>query len=159
MMFERVVPAGKDAYFPLQFSQTGLTPSASVYEVNDATSGSAHSTVTSSVVELAGGLYALKVANGNMSSGKLYYATVSAGTEVIRVQTWAYDPQDHLGDVLSKMGATGAGGLFADNTTLYAEVQEVQTEIGDVSAAGITGNPASVAAALKVIFDLSLIHI
>jgi hypothetical protein len=153
MMFERVVPNGKDAYFPLQFSSTGLSPSASVYEVDDTTSGSAHSTVSGTVVELAGGLYALKVANSAMTSGKLYYATVSAGPEVVRVQTWAYAPQDHLGDVLDKMGATGPGGLFSDSTSLYAEIQEVQTEIGDVSAAGITGSPASVAAALKVIFD------
>jgi hypothetical protein len=153
MMFERVIPSGKDAYFPLQFSSTGLSPSASVYEVDDTTSGSPHSTVAGTVVELSGGLYALKVANSAMTSGKLYYATVSAGIEVVRVQTWAYAPQDHLGDVLSKMGATGPGGLFADNTSLYAEIQEVQTEIGDVSAAGITGSPASVAAALKVIFD------
>jgi len=153
MMFERVIPSGKDAYFPLQFSSTGLTLTSNVYEVNDATSGSAHSTVTSSTVELAGGLYALKVAAGNMTAGKMYYATVSAGQEVVRVQTWAYAPQDHIGDALSAMGATGAGGLFNDSTNLYAEIQEVQTEIGDVSAAGIAGSPASVAAALKIVFD------
>jgi hypothetical protein len=153
MMFERVIPSGKDAYFPLQFSSTGLTLTANVYEVNDATSGSAHSTVTSSTVELAGGLYALKVAAGNMTAGKMYYATVSAGQEVVRVQAWAYAPQDHIGDALSAMGATGAGGLFNDSTNLYAEIQEVQTEIGDVSAAGIAGSPASVAAALKIVFD------
>lgn len=153
MMFERVIPSGKDAYFPLQFSSTGLTLTSNVYEVNDATSGSAHSTVTSSTVELAGGLYALKVAAGNMTAGKMYYATVSAGQEVVRVQTWAYSPQDHIGDALSAMGATGGSGLFNDSTNLYAEIQKVQTEVGDVSAAGITGSPTSVAAALKIVFD------
>lgn len=156
MMFERVVPAGKDAYFPLQFSESGLTPTASVYEVNDATSGSAHSTISGTVVELAGGLYALKVANNNMTSGKLYYATVAAGEQVVRIQTWAYDPQDHLGDVLSAMGATGAGGLFNDSTNLYDETKKVQDEIGDISAqtfASAGGTVDSVATALKEIYD------
>lgn len=155
MLFDRVVPAGKNAYFPFQMSAASLSPVATVYIANDASG--ADSTVASGVTvdDMGGGLYALKVLSANMTADNVYYGIVKAGSEVVRIPLWAYDPINHLKDVLGAMGATGAGGLFADTTNLYSEIKELQTELGDVSAQTFTGAgaQASVAVALATIFN------
>ena len=155
MIFDRVIPTGKNAYFPFQMSAASLSPTSLVYIANDAAGADGTLGAGVTVDDMGGGLYALKVTAANMSANGVYYAVITAGTESVRIPMWTYAPDLHIADVLAKIGATGAGGLFADNTTLYAEIQELQTEIGDVSAQTYTGisSPATVAASLATIFN------
>jgi hypothetical protein len=156
-LFDRVVPAGKDATFPFQMSATGLTTNPTVYQI--AGSNGAQSTVGGgvSVVDAGGGIYRLVVANGNMSGGNMYFGVVTAGDEVVRIPLWSYGPTDHIADVLSRLGgsanAMSFGGILSAATNMQDAVDVLGAELGDVSAAGIAGSPASVAAALKVLFD------
>lgn len=157
MLFDRVVPAGKNAYFPFQMSAASLSPVATVYLANDATG--ADSTVASGVTvdDMGGGLYALKVLSANMTKDNVYYGIVKAGSEVVRIPLWAYDPSNYIADVLGALGASGAGGLFADTTNLYSEIKEIQAELGNIDGPGITYTditaPATVAASLATIFN------
>lgn len=150
MLFDRIVPAGKNAYFPFQLSAAGLNPLATVYVANDATG--ADSTLQSgvSVDDMGGGLYALKVAAGNMSADGVYYGTVVAGDEFARIPLWAFAPTKHIAEVLVEL--QNADDAIA---AMQGDVSAIKTEIGDVSAASWTGlvsAPADVAAALSAIF-------
>jgi hypothetical protein len=155
MIFDRVIPEGKNAYFPFQMSAASLSPTSLVYIANDAAGADSTLGAGVTVDDMGGGLYALKVTAASMSANGVYYAVITAGTESVRIPMWAYAPFLHVADVLAKIGATGAGGLFEDNTNLYAEIKELQTEIGDVSAQTFTGAgaQASVAVALATIFN------
>jgi hypothetical protein len=155
MIFDRVVPAGKNAYFPFQMSAASLSPVATVYLANDAVGGDSTVTVGVSVDDMGGGLYSLKVLASSMTADNVYYGIVKAGNEVVRIPLWAYDPTNYVKDVLASMGASGVGGLFADGTNLYAEIKELQAELGDVSVETFTGitAPADVAKALATIFN------
>jgi hypothetical protein len=156
-LFDRIVPAGKDAIFPFQMSAASLSTTPSVYQI--AGSDGAKTTVGSgvSVIDDGGGLYRLKVLSGNMAGGNMYFATVSAGSEVVRVPMWSFSPPDHIADVLSKIGGSGGsmsfGGILAGANNLQGAIDLTAAELGDFSAAGITGSPASAAAAMKILFD------
>lgn len=136
MLFDRVIPSGNNAYFPFQMSAASLSPTAVVYEANDA--AGADTTVASgvSVDDMGGGLYALKVLAANMTADKMYYGVVTSGTESVRIPMWSYAPTKHIAEVLTELAA-------------------VKTEIGDVSGESFTGisAPASVAAALATIYN------
>jgi hypothetical protein len=92
MAFERVVPSGKNAYFPFQMSAASLNPTAVVYEADDA--AGVDSTLASgvSVDDMGGGLYALKVLSTAMTADKMYYAVVTKNSESVRIPLWAYAP-------------------------------------------------------------------
>lgn len=147
MTFERIVPSGKNAYFPFQMSAAGLNPIATVF-INDdsaAGGGSPHSTVSSgvSVVDLGGGLYALKVLSTSMTADTVYYGVVTKGNESVRIPMFAYAPADHVAQVL------------ADLAVVDGVVDGIASELGDVSAQSFDGisAPATVAAALATIFN------
>ena len=155
--FKNIVPSGNDAVFPFQMSAASLSTTATVYQL--AGTDGAKSTVASgvSVVDDGAGLYRLKVTSGSMSGGNMYYATVVAGSEQVRIPMWSYAPTGHTDDILSRLGGSAAAmsfsGILSGATNLEAGLQKLAGEMGDVSAAGITGSPVSVAAALKVLFD------
>ncbi len=147
MTFERIVPSGKNAYFPFQMSAGGLNPTATVFINDDAAAGGgvAHNTVSSgvTVVDLGGGLYALKVLSSSMTANTVYYGVVTKGNETVRIPMFAYAPADHIAKVLS------------DLAVVDGVVDDLKTEIGDVSAQSFDGiaAPATVAAALATIFN------
>lgn len=129
MLWDRIVPKSKNAYFPFQMSASSLSPSATVYIANDASGADSTVGAGVSVDDMGGGLYSLKVLAANMTVDGVYYAVVTAGTESVRIPLWAYAPTGHLEDVLNAMGATGASGLFAETTNLYAEIKELQSSL------------------------------
>lgn len=143
MLFDRIVPSGNDAYFPFQMSAASLSPSAVVYIAN--TDSGADSTVSSgvSVDDMGNGLYALKVTAANMTADAVYYAIVTAGSEVVRIPLWAYAPSAHIAEVL------------ADLATVDGVVDGIASEIGDVSTAftGAADSPTTVAEGLRAIYD------
>ena len=143
MAFERVVPSGKNAYFPFQMSAASLNPTAVVYEADDA--AGVDSTLASgvSVDDMGGGLYALKVLSTAMTADKMYYAVVTKNSESVRIPLWAYAPANHIAQVLS------------DVATVDTVVDGIASEIGDVSAQTFNdiSAPATVAAALATIFN------
>jgi len=143
MLFDRIVPAGNNAYFPFQMSAASLSPTATVYEANDAAGADTALAGGVSVDDMGGGLYALKVLAANMTADKLYYGVVTSGTESVRIPMWAFAPTKHIADVL------------ADLAVVDGVVDDIKTEIGDVSAQSFTGitAPASVAAGLAEIFN------
>jgi hypothetical protein len=136
MLFDRVIPSGNNAYFPFQMSAASLSPTAVVYEANDAAGADTAVASGVSVDDMGGGLYALKVLAANMTADKMYYGVVTSGTESVRIPMWSYAPTKHIDEVL-------------------AELDAMQTEIGDVSGESFTGisAPASVAAALATIYN------
>lgn len=156
-LFDRIVPSGKDALFPFQMSAASLTLSATVYQIagSDGAKTSVGAGVTTS--DDGGGLYRLKVTSGNMSSGNMYYAIVTSGNEAVRIPMWSYAPTDHISDVLSRIGGSAAAmsftGILNGANNLQGAVDLLGVELGDFSAAGITGAPATAAAAMKIIFD------
>lgn len=143
MVFDRIVPSGKNAYWPFQMSAASLNPTATVYIANDA--AGVDSTVAAGVTvdDMGGGLYALKVLSANMTADNMYYAVVTSGTESVRIPLWAYAPANHIATVL------------ADLTTVDGVVDGIASEIGDVSGESFSGisAPATVAAALAEIFN------
>jgi hypothetical protein len=143
MVFDRIVPSGKNAYWPFQMSAASLNPTAVVYVANDASG--ADSTLASgvSVDDMGGGLYALKVLSANMTADNMYYAVVTSGSESVRIPLWAYAPANHIATVL------------ADLATVDGVVDGIASELGDVSAQSFSGisAPATVAAALAEIFN------
>lgn len=150
MLFDRIVPAGKNAYFPFQLSAAGLNPVATVYVANDATGADTALQSGVSVDDMGGGLYAVKVAAGNMSVDGLYYGVVAAGDEFVRLPLWAFAPTKHIAEVLTEIAA-----IEASLTTMQSDVSAIKTEIGNVSGASWTGlnsAPLDVAAALSAIF-------
>ena len=136
MLFDRVIPSGNNAYFPFQMSAASLSPTAVVYEANDAAGADTAVASGVSVDDMGGGLYALKVLSANMTADKMYYGVVTSGTESVRIPMWSYAPTKHIDEVLTELAA-------------------VKTEIGDVSGESFTGisAPASVAAALATIYN------
>ena len=156
-LFDRIVPAGKDAVFPFQMSAASLSTTPTVYKI--AGTDGAKTTVGAgvSVIDDGGGLYRLKILSGNMAGGNMYFATVSAGSEVVRVPMWSFAPTDHISDVLSRIGGSAAamsfGGILSGANNLQAAIDLTAAELGDFSAAGITGSPATAAAAMKILFD------
>jgi len=155
--FKNIVPFGKDALFPFQMSAASLSTSATVYQL--AGTDGAKTTVGSgvSVIDDGGGLYRLKVTSGSMSGSNLYYATVVAGSEQVRIPMWSYAPTGHTDDILSRIGGSAAAmsftGILSGANNLQGAVDLLGGELGDFSTSGITGNPASAAAAMKIIFD------
>ena len=147
MTFERIVPSGKNAYFPFQMSAAGLNPIATVFINDDAAagSGSPHSTVSSgvTVVDLGGGLYALKVLSTSMTADTVYYGVVTKGAESVRIPMFAYAPANHVAQVL------------ADLAVVDGVVDGIAAELGDVSAQTFNGisAPATMAAALATVFN------
>jgi peptidoglycan hydrolase CwlO-like protein len=143
MLFDRIVPSGNNAYFPFQMSAASLSPTATVYEANDAAGADTALASGVSVDDMGGGLYALKVLAANMTADKLYYGVVTSGTESVRIPMWAFAPTKHIADVL------------ADLAVVDGVVDDIKTEIGDVSAQSFTGisAPATVAAGLAEIFN------
>ena len=147
MTFERIVPSGKNAYFPFQMSAAGLNPVATVFINNDAAAGggSPHSTVSSgvTVVDLGGGLYALKVLSTSMTADTVYYGVVTKNAESVRIPMFAYAPADHVAQVL------------ADLAVVDGVVDGIAAELGDVSAQTFNGisAPATMAAALATVFN------
>lgn len=143
MVFDRIVPSGKNAYWPFQMSAASLNPTATVYVADDASG--ADSTLASgvSVDDMGGGLYALKVLSANMTADNMYYAVVTSGTESVRIPLWAYAPANHIAQVLT------------DVATVDTVVDNLAAEIGDVSGESFSGiaAPATVAAALAEIFN------
>ena len=156
-LFDRIVPAGKDAVFPFQMSAASLSTTPTVYKI--AGSDGAQTTVGSgvSVVDSGGGLYKIVVAAGSMSSGDMYFGVVAAGAELVRIPMWSFAPTGHIADVLGRFGGSGAtmsfGGILSGASNLQGAVDMLGGELGDFSAAGITGSPATAAAAMKILFD------
>ena len=143
MTFERVVPAGLNAYFPFQMSAASLNPTATVYQADDGAGADPTLSTGVSVQDLGGGLYALKVLAANMTADSVYYGVVTSGNESVRIPMWAYAPANHIAQVLS------------DVATVDGVVDGIASEIGDVSTQTFTGisAPATVAAALATIFN------
>lgn len=150
MLWDRIVPSGKNAYFPFQLSAAGLNPVATVYETDDATGADPTVSAGVSVQDNGGGLYAVKVNSANMTADRTYYAVVTAGNEGTRIPLWAYAPTGHFADVLSKLTD-----VESDVAAVQTDVDALQTEIGDVSAetwTGLATVPADVAKALSAIY-------
>lgn len=140
MLFDRIVPSGNNAYFPFQMSAASLSPTATVYEANDAAGADTALASGVSVDDMGGGLYALKVLAANMTADKLYYGVITAGTESVRIPMWAFAPTQHIADALTKLdalqadldnGTDGLGALKALIDTVDSEVGAMQ---GDVTA-------------------------
>ena len=150
MLWDRIVPSGKNAYFPFQLSAAGLSPVATVYETDDAAGADPTVSAGVSVQDNGGGLYAVKVNSANMTADRTYYAVVTAGNEGTRIPLWAYAPTGHFADVLSKLND-----VESDVAAVQTDVDALQTEIGDVSAetwTGLATAPADVAKALSAIY-------
>jgi archaellum component FlaC len=150
MLWDRIVPSGKNAYFPFQLSASGLSPVATVYETDDASGADPTVSAGVSVLDNGGGLYALKVNAANMTADRTYYAVISAGNEGARIPLWAYAPTGHFADVLSKLTD-----VESDVAAVQADVDALQTEIGDVSGetwTGLVSVPDDVAGALSAIY-------
>lgn len=150
MLWDRIVPSGKNAYFPFQLSAAGLNPVATVYESDDTAGADPTISVGVSVQDNGGGLYAVKVNSANMTADRTYYAVVTAGNEGTRIPLWAYAPTGHFADVLSKLTD-----VESDVAAVQSDVDALQTEIGDVSAetwTGLATVPADVAKALSAIY-------
>lgn len=150
MLWDRIVPSGKNGYFPFQLSAAGLNPVATVYESDDAAGVDPTVPAGVSVQDNGGGLYAVKVNSANMTADRTYYAVVTAGNEGTRIPLWAYAPTGHFADVISKLTD-----VESDVAAVQTDVDALQTEIGDVSAetwTGLATAPADVAKALSAIY-------
>jgi len=143
MLFDRIVPSGNNAYFPFQMSAASLSPTATVYEANDASGADSAVASGVSVDDMGGGLYALKVLAANMTADKLYYGVVTAGTESVRIPLWAFAPTQHIADALTKLdalqadldnGTDGLGALKALIDTVDSEVGAMQTDVTAILA-------------------------
>lgn len=142
MTFERIVPSGKNAYFPFQMSAAGLNPTATIYEANDASGADTALNAGVSVDDMGGGLYALKVLSANMTADTVYYGVVTSGNESVRIPMWAYAPADHIAQVLSDVAtvdgvvdgiaaelADGTYGLSALKTLIDTETSAIDSAL------------------------------
>ena len=142
MTFERIVPSGKNAYFPFQMSAAGLNPTATIYEANDASGADTALNAGVSVDDMGGGLYALKVLSANMTADRVYYGVVTSGNESVRIPMWAYAPANHIAQVLSDVAtvdtvvdgiaaelADGTYGLSALKTLIDTETSAIDRSV------------------------------
>jgi peptidoglycan hydrolase CwlO-like protein len=142
MTFERIVPSGKNAYFPFQMSAAGLNPTATIYEANDASGADTALNAGVSVDDMGGGLYALKVLSANMTADRVYYGVVTSGNESVRIPMWAYAPANHIAQVLSDVAtvdtvvdgiaaelADGTYGLSALKTLIDTETSAIDSAL------------------------------
>lgn len=143
MLFDRIVPSGNNAYFPFQMSAASLSPTATVFEANDASGVDTALASGVSVDDMGGGLYALKVLAANMTADKLYYAVVTSGNESVRIPMWAFAPSQHIADALTKLdalqadldnGIDGLGALKALIDTVDSEVGALQSDVTAILA-------------------------
>jgi hypothetical protein len=135
MLFDRIVPSGNNAYFPFQMSAASLSPTATVYEADDASGVDTALASGVSVDDMGGGLYALKVLAANMTADKLYYAVVTAGNESVRIPMWAFAPTQHIADALTKLDAlqadldNGTDGLGALKSLIETETSAIDSAL------------------------------